>query len=52
MKEDKTIISGKMRSGLERHGSLRSSHNLSIEELIARIQFKRTIRRLIKLIKS
>jgi len=55
MKEDMNdnlILKGAMRSGKEKYGNHRGIHPASIKDIIAKIKFRRTIRRLIKMIKS
>jgi hypothetical protein len=51
--EDKLILRGKMKSGKEEYGNHRGiHHHSSLDEMIARIKFRRTVRRLIKIIKG
>jgi hypothetical protein len=50
--DDNLILKGVMRSGKEEYGNHRGIHPTSINDIIAKIKFKRTILRLIKMIKS
>jgi len=53
MKErDALVLTGKMKSGKEKYGSHRGLSPMRLEDAIAKIKFKRTIRRLIKMIRE
>ena len=53
MKErDGLVLMGKMKSGKEEYGSHRGMDPIRLEDAIAKIKFKRTIRRLIKMIRE
>jgi hypothetical protein len=50
--EKEPILTGTFLSGKEKYGSHKSSDTVSLELVIAKIKFKRTIRRLIKMIRE
>ena len=50
--KEKTVIDGTFKGSRPPNRGLHNSNQMSIEELIAQIKFKRTIRRIIKLIKT